>query len=91
MTCENPYCAKSHLGRGNYEHAAGILCDRCEDHADAHENDMAVCANCGEYKMGHDEGLTDCKDFEVEDVDRTCCDTLAGEPHRFDCAKAARN
>lgn len=50
-----------------------------------------LCANCGEYKQYHDDGTATCRDFEVEDTDRTCCDTLVGEPHRSDCAKAARD
>lgn len=91
MICENRYCANSLKGLGNYEHVAGILCDRCEDFMEAHADDRILCANCGEYKQYHDDGTATCRDFEVEDTDRTCCDTIVGEPHRSDCAKAARD
>lgn len=81
--CDNIYCANCKAGKGNYEHAVNILCERCEriydEQADLEPGgkDNPYCDICGEPKLEHEEPFP-C-------VERSCCDTLDREQHRLDC------
>ena len=94
-TCTDRQCGNNPNRRVNpndYDSAMGFLCDACEDAAvSSTGNPRDLCINCGEYREYHDGVGTDCGNFEAEDDDRVCCDTIAGEPHRSGCAKAARD
>lgn len=86
--CDNIHCANCKTGQGNYEHVMGFLCDRCErvyDEQKALEpggEQNPYCPVCGEVKLEHE------KPFPC--VERSCCDTLDDEAHRFDCEHAPK-